>query len=86
MDIGTFLLPNIAMMSHFSWVWVFRLKDIPKIVADILGVNPINVIHDKEYRKVEIMKFSPAHPLLTGWNAKTTLKEKLPTLIKKEGI
>ncbi len=26
MDIGTFLLPNIAMMSHFSWVWVLEEK------------------------------------------------------------
>ena len=60
---------------------VFQLKNIPKILADTLNIACPNIIHDMPYRDVEIMKFSPPHPLLKGWKAKTQLKTEINNII-----
>ncbi len=56
---------------------VFKLKEVPHVVAEALGVPCPEIKHSMPYRDVEIMKFAPPHPLLEGWVAKTTLETEI---------
>ncbi len=54
---------------------IFQLKTVPQEVARILNFDLPKIVHSFPYRKVEIMKFSPPHPLLKGWSAKTSFSQ-----------
>jgi nucleoside-diphosphate-sugar epimerase len=68
-------LPLPSHQIHTSCVYgteVFQLKKVPGQVAEILGLGSPPIVHDVPYREVEIMKFSPPHPLLKGWGARVS--------------
>jgi UDP-glucuronate 4-epimerase len=59
---------------------VFKLKDIPNMIARSLGLGEAKVSWTKPYRKNEIMSFVPFSPLLPGWRAKRTLVDSIQQL------
>lgn len=61
---------------------VFRVSDLPKVIASVLSAPCDQVTFERPYRKNEIMRFAPLHPALPGWTAKRRLLESLPSLLE----
>lgn len=54
---------------------VFILRDVPKIVADVLEVEMPEVRHVLPYRPREIMRFQPPYPRVPAWKPKISFRE-----------
>ncbi len=59
---------------------VFRLKDIPALVAEVFGLPVPKINASLPYRKNEIMRFKPRYARLSGWSPRVTLMEGLRTM------
>jgi UDP-glucuronate 4-epimerase len=59
---------------------VFRLKDIPPLVAEVFGLPVPKINATLPYRKNEIMRFNPLYARLTGWTPRVKLREGLRTI------
>lgn len=60
---------------------VYRLGELPQEISRILSKPYVDVVHDKPYRKNEIMKFAPIHPLLPGWTPKVAFNDAINAII-----
>ena len=61
---------------------VLTLRDVPQIVADVLGVEVPEVRHVLPYRPREIMRFQPPYPRVPGWTPKISFREGVAALSK----
>lgn len=70
--------------EHFSLYGkeVFKLKQLPDLIAGMLQRKKIPVIYDKPYRPFEVMKFKPLHALPYGWQSSVRLSDKIHCLLR----
>ena len=59
---------------------VLSLREVPAIVADVLGAPLPEIRHVLPYRPREIMRFSPPYPRLPDWTPKISFREGVTAL------
>jgi UDP-glucose 4-epimerase len=63
---------------------VYQLGELPQAIAKLLSKPDVTLVHDKPYRKNEIMKFSPRHPLLPGWKPNVSFDDAIKAIALDE--
>jgi len=62
---------------------VFKVSDLPDMIAAIAGVQSIAVKRDLPYRKNEIMAFRPPYPRLPGWTPRVSFSAGIVEIISE---
>jgi nucleoside-diphosphate-sugar epimerase len=63
---------------------VFKLKDLPRLISGLMGVECPQILNDKPYRFNEIMKFHPLYERLPAWKPKFSLAKGIKKILVSE--